>query len=103
MYIPTIVLLVIENVFIHKTSMKLDILDNMKLDILDNMKLDILDNLKLDIFVSYLGQTPSNNFNQIIKNDKWSCANIEASMSWQHCFRGIHEFQKCFQLNGCCY
>ena len=25
---------------------------------------------------------------------------IEASMSQQHCFRGIHEFQKGFQLNG---
>ena len=27
MYIPTIVLLVIESVFVHKTSIKLDILD----------------------------------------------------------------------------
>ena len=46
MYIPTIVLLVIvllviESVFVHKTSIKLDILDK---------------KMKLDIFVSYLSQ-----------------------------------------------
>ena len=32
MYIPTIVLLVIESVFVHKTSIKLDILDKNKLN-----------------------------------------------------------------------
>ena len=47
MYIPTIVLLVIvllviESVFVHKTSIQLDILDTQK--------------KKLDTFVSYLSQ-----------------------------------------------
>ena len=64
MYIPTIVLLVIvllviESVFVHKTSIKLDILDQ---------------KMKLDIFVSYLSQRYQLNNEE--KKDTCSCVNI---------------------------